>query len=180
MEHTCYNIVDLLKKGKHHIREIADLLGTNHMRVKRELLVLQDKNVVDFNKEGRNYVYFLKDSLEAKQYILISEHYKLLEASDKKELRKLICDILSIEDISLAIIFGSYAKGEETEESDIDLYVESDNRDLKKEIERNNTKASVKIGRFNPNSELGREIIKNHVIIRGVERFYELVPEKAG
>ena len=38
-----------------------------------------------------------------------------------------------------------------------------------------NSKLSIKIGKFDTKSLLIKEIIKNHVIIRGLEDFYERV-----
>ena len=58
-------------------------------------------------------------------------------------------------------------------QSDIDLYIETKNEKLKEEIGAINSKLSVKIGKFKLSSFLIREIIKNHVIVKGVERFYE-------
>ena len=57
--------------------------------------------------------------------------------------------------------------------SDIDLYIETNSKLLKKKIEKFNSKINVKIGKFDNKSLLIKEIIKNHVIIKGVERFYE-------
>ena len=42
----------------------------------------------------------------------------------------------------------------------------------KNKIKELNSKLSIKIGDFDVNSLLIKEIIKNHVIIRGVEEFY--------
>jgi len=73
----------------------------------------------------------------------------------------------------LAIIFGSYAKGLAHKDSDIDVYIETTNLQLKKDIEQLNTKLSVKIGKYNSTNILIQEIEKNHVIIKGVEQYYE-------
>ena len=73
----------------------------------------------------------------------------------------------------MAIIFGSYAKGLAHKDSDIDVYIETTNLQLKKDIEQLNTKLSVKIGKYNSTNILIQEIEKNHVIIKGVEQYYE-------
>ena len=44
---------------------------------------------------------------------------------------------------------------------------------IKNKIKELNSKLSIKIGEFDLNSLLIKEIIKNHVIIRGVEDYYE-------
>ena len=75
--------------------------------------------------------------------------------------------------IGLALLFGSYAKNTAHNKSDIDLYVETENLGLKKELENLNSKISVKIGKFNRDSLLIKEIIDNHVIIKDFEKYYE-------
>lgn len=75
--------------------------------------------------------------------------------------------------IQLAIIFGSYSKGLANNKSDVDIYIESVDGKLKKEIESISSKISVKIGRYDKSSLLIKEIEENHAIIKGVEKFYE-------
>ena len=76
-------------------------------------------------------------------------------------------------DSKLIILFGSYAKNIAKPESDIDIYLETEDQNIKKKTEEINSKLSVKIGAFNKDSLLIKEIIKNHVILKGAERFYE-------
>ncbi len=73
----------------------------------------------------------------------------------------------------MAILFGSYAKLIAKKQSDIDLYIDTDDKKIKKDVELINTKLSVKIGRYDKDNLLIKEIEKNHVIIKGVELFYE-------
>jgi predicted nucleotidyltransferase len=75
--------------------------------------------------------------------------------------------------IKLAILFGSYAKGIAKQDSDIDIFIETKERSIKKELENLNSKLSVKIGDFDQSNPLIREIKKNHVIIKGIEQYYE-------
>ncbi len=73
----------------------------------------------------------------------------------------------------MAIIFGSYAKELAHKDSDIDIYLETENRKIKKDIENLNSKLSVKIGKYDKNNLLIKEIKKDHIIIKGVEKYYE-------
>ncbi|MBI4447428.1 nucleotidyltransferase domain-containing protein, partial [Candidatus Woesearchaeota archaeon] len=75
--------------------------------------------------------------------------------------------------IRLAILFGSYAKGTANKESDIDIYIDTKDANLKEEVELISSKISVKIGKYNKESLLIKEIEKAHVIIKGVELYYE-------
>ena len=75
----------------------------------------------------------------------------------------------------MIILFWSYAKGIPKKDSDIDIYLETNDSKIKNEIKEINSKLSVKIGEFDTKSLLIKEIIKNHIIIRGLEDFYERV-----
>ena len=88
-------------------------------------------------------------------------------------LRQIIEKIQVNNKIKLAIIFGSYAKGLAKKTSDVDVYIETQNLGLKKELEMKDSMLSIKIGKYNKSSLLIKEIEKNHVIIKGVEKFYE-------
>jgi len=94
------------------------------------------------------------------------------------ELSVLFEEILKKTSEKLIILFGSYAKGLAKTDSDIDIYIETKNRNTKKVIEDIHSKINVKIGSFDVKSPLIREIIKDHVIIKGIEVFYDKqVPE---
>ena len=75
----------------------------------------------------------------------------------------------------MIILFGSYAKGIPKKDSDIDIYLETNDNNLKTRVKEANYKLSIKIGKFDTKSLLIKEIIKNHIIIRGLEDFYERV-----
>jgi len=176
MSHKDYNIaiVELLLQKPNHIRGIAKLLNTNQTTVSRKVKELYDQNIADYNFEGKNKVLFLKKTFEAKQYICIVELHKTMEIVEKyTRLRSVFERIKQNPEIKLAILFGSYAKGLAHKDSDIDLYIETTNRRLKEDIQLIDTKLSIKIGEYDSNNLLIKEIEKNHVIIKGVEEFYE-------
>ena len=106
--------------------------------------------------------------------LVIMENYKLIKFFEKyPHLEPLFEDIIKKCGSKLIILFGSYAKGIPKQESDIDIYIETKEQNLKKKAEEIDSKLSIKIGKFNQDSLLIKEIIKNHVILNGVERFYE-------
>lgn len=167
-------IVLLLSGNNLHTRALAKELNTNHVTVINKLESLMEENVVDFKQEGKNKVYFLKKSVEARNYVIMAELYKLNKVIRiYPTLRKIIEAIKRHSKIKLAILFGSYAKGIAKRDSDIDIFIETRDRNLKKELQLLNSKLSVKIGNYNRTNLLIREIKKNHVIIKGVEMYYE-------
>lgn len=176
MSQNDYNvkIVEALLKSKNHIRGLARLLNTNQTTIARKVKELFKNNIVDFKQEGKNKVIFLKKTLEAKQYTCQVEAQKLLEILKRYPyLRRIFELIKKNRKISLAILFGSYAKSIAKKESDIDIYIDTINKKLKEEIELIDSKISVKIGKYDKESLLIREIEKNHVIIKGIEIYYE-------
>ncbi|MFW6014773.1 MAG: nucleotidyltransferase domain-containing protein [Candidatus Nanoarchaeia archaeon] len=173
----CLEIIKNLGNKENHIRGLAKELDTNQMMVSRKIHQLESVNVVDYKQEGKNKVYFLKNSLEAKQYLFISEHDRVLKTIHKYPfLKSIFNDIRQNNRVNLAVLFGSYAKGTAHNNSDIDIYIDTTSQELKKEVELINSRISVKIGRIDASNPLVKEIKKNHVIIKGVETYYEKIP----
>ena len=103
-------IVLALLRSENHIRSIARELQTNQTMIARKVQELYRENIVDFKQEGRNKVFFLKKTLEAKQYAYSAEMQKLVELLKKyPSLRRVIEFIKDNERISMAALFGSYA-----------------------------------------------------------------------
>ena len=163
-----------LIKNKSHLREIARSIDESHSTVLRKINELVKENVIDYKQEGKNKIFFIKNNLKSKNYVYSSEIYNL-----NKLLKKHPKFLIIFEDIKknfkkgIIILFGSYAKGNPKSDSDIDIYVETTDNRIKNKLRELNSNLSIKIGEFDINSLLVKEIIKNHVIIRGVEEYYE-------
>ncbi len=71
------------------------------------------------------------------------------------------------------MIFGSYAKGTAAKNSDVDIFIETNDKKIKEELSIIDSKLSIKIGDYNKNNPLIKEIERNHTIIKGVEEYYE-------
>ncbi len=167
-------IILLLLKGENHIRGIAKQLNESHSTILRKLDRLLRDNVLDYKKEGRNKVFFIRKNLQAKNYVFNAERYKLIKLLKKyPELSIIIDELLKKSKEDIIAIFGSYAKFTAKYDSDIDVYVETRNKKVKEELESVHSKVKVKIGDFDLDSQLIREIIKGHIILKGVEEFYE-------
>lgn len=176
MEQKDYNmeIVNILAKGRNHIRRISELTGTNHMMISRKIKFLEEENVVDYFLEGRNKVYFLKKSPEARSYFLMSENYRLVRLLLRHRfLREFVWNVQLDKRIKFACFFGSYAMGGESNRSDIDVYIESENLSLKKSYSKLDSKLSIKLGKWDGENLLIKEIIGNHILIKGGELYYE-------
>jgi len=167
-------IVLALTKCKMHVREIARTINGSHSTVLRKINWLVRENALDHNKEGKNKVFFIKNNLNAKNYVYSAEIYKLSKLLRKHpELTIIFEDIKKNAAEGMIILFGSYAKGNPKSDSDIDIYIETTDNKIKHKVEGINSKISVKIGEFDTNSLLIKEIIKNHIVVRGIEEFYD-------
>jgi len=167
-------VILTLLKNKSHLREIARTIKESHSTVLRKINELVRENIIDYKKEGKNKVFFIKSNIKSKNYVYSAEIYKLNKLLKKHpELSIIFEDIKKNFKKSRIILFGSYAKGNEKPRSDIDIYLETTDNKIKNKIKELNSKLSIKIGEFDTNSLLIKEIIKNHTIIRGVEEYYE-------
>ena len=174
MSQINYNIINNLMSKKNHIRGLAKDLKTNQTTIARKIKGLTDDNIVDFKTEGKNKTYFIKNTIEAREYLLIVEHSELLNIIKKYPLlRSTIETIKKEKSIKLAILFGSYANLTVNKESDIDIYIETEDKKIKEKIQNINSKLSIKTGKYDRNNLLIKEIQKKHIIIKGVENYYE-------
>ena len=167
-------ILLLLLREDNYLRRIANQLKESHSTVLRKLNMLVKENVLDYRMEGKNRVFSIKQNLQAKNYVFNAERYKLIQLLKQYQLLNVIVDdTLKTCKERMIIIFGSYAKFAARKDSDIDIYIETKDRKVKNCVEIINSRIRVKTGSFDLDSLLIKEIIKNHIILRGVEDFYE-------
>lgn len=175
MEHKNYKleIVSILAKDKDHIRQLARRLKTNHTTISRKVNELMDENIVDFDMEGKNKTYHLKKNAETRTYLLMAENYRLLRFLKKYPSLKDVTNKIQMDSqIKLALFFGSYVKGHPSKNSDVDIFIETNSSKIKKDYLKLDSRLSIKIGKLG-NDELGKEIGKNHIIIKGGDYYYE-------
>ena len=168
-------IIEVLRKGPSHIREIGEKLDIIPSTVMRTIKRLEEDKVVDFKKTGKNKTYFLKDTIEAQSYLFMAEHYKLMKVSQNPKLRRLVNQLKNQTSGELIVLFGSQAKGSATKTSDVDVYVETSSPKLRTKLRELSSELSIKIGKLSKDDLLSKEIIKNHIIIQNVERFYRII-----
>ena len=174
MEHKLYiyEIVLNLLKAENHLRKIAKDLKINHMTIKRALDALVKENVLDVKEQGRNNIFTIKKTLEAQSIVLMAEAYKLMRLLKRHpELKQSISELKKLP-TDLIVMFGSYAKGSETKDSDIDIFIETKDKKIREKAKLH-SKFSIKIGDYEKENLLIKEIEKIHIILKGVESFYE-------
>ena len=178
MEQKDYKLEIVLEllRGEGHVRGISRVLYTNHMIISRKIKELSRENVVDYKTEGKNKSYFLKKTSEARAYVFMAENYKLLRLLAKySTLRNIIEKIQNRKKIKIAILFGSYTKYLAKQESDVDIYIEVADKETKRELSLTDSRLSIKTGKLDKENLLIKEIIKNHIILKGMEEYYEKI-----
>ena len=178
MKHVVQNITNEiilhLENEDLHARALSDLLKVSHITIGRKLMDLRKDNILDFRIKGKNKVFFLKRSIEGKNAVMMAEIYRHSRILSRYPiLRGIFRKIQQMPDITLSLLFGSYAKGLAKTDSDIDIFIETMDNNVKKRVENYHSALSVKIGPFDRNSPLIREIMKDHVIIKGVEEYFD-------
>ncbi len=190
-------IVNLLTKDiekRFTINEIAKELNEYYSFVHRTVIKLAKEGVIIKNKAGKSYLCSLNmENEKTLALIKLSEIEKKEEfCNANKELKLILDDFVESavkqKDIAAIVLFGSYAKGRETKESDIDILLITKR---KSGIDKTAKDIYAKYGKeispilLSPNDfkkqrngAAIKEIINDHYILYGVENFVNMVFEK--
>lgn len=174
-----------------HLREISRLVKTGLPNAKRFIDILEKEKVIRKKKEANLLKIYLKEGQKTIAYLkqTNNEKFDLLPVKVQNAIIEFL-DELEVKPL-LAVIFGSYAKGNYTKDSDIDILLVFQKVESGKEIEntarrismRTNTKISpvyVDYNNFEKNflnkeHDFSREIRQDAIIIIGVEYYYKLL-----
>ena len=105
-------------------RELAGAAGVSTSQAARDLRSLSDAGVVEFEVQGRAFVWRLNDqSALYPELLLLFQR----EARLRSDLVREISVIFRTAPIRRARLFGSVARGDEGQDSDVDLYLEIKN-----------------------------------------------------
>ncbi len=191
-------IIDLLAKDmekRFTINEIARVLKGHYSFVHKVVDMLAKEGVIVKNKAGKAYLCSLNmENEKTIAMIILSEIERKEEFyTENKGLKLILIDFLkSLEprrkNIIAVVLFGSYAKGSATKESDIDILlickVKFDIEKITKEIYAKYGKELVPIimslNSFKKQTDkpIIKEIIKTHYVLHGAENFVNLVFRK--
>src|SRR3989338_3944746 len=184
---TKIRIIDQLDKNRKgvHIRELARLIKTSYNNTVRNIGILEKENTIKKEKDANLIKLKLKNNPLTVAYLkqVHTENFLSLP----KKISNAITEFLNeLEEKPLiAILFGSYAKGNFIQNSDIDILLVFQEITNQKNIEntakrisaRTNTKISpiyVSYKEFEKNfldkeHEFSNEIRTNIIIINGIE-----------
>lgn len=170
-----------------HLREISRETKIDVKATQLQLKKLEKINVLSSTIRGKNKEYVLNlNNVITKYYLIMAEIFAAVIYLQKNFLiKKVMLEIENKIDDPL-ILFGSFAKGGYTKESDIDLFIISE-----KKIQRNMVlKTASLVGRdiniksANESKFLGglknkdpliSEVISNHIILKGADKFCDIM-----
>lgn len=178
-------VLGLFTRGfdkEYYIREVQKILNISPRTAQLILDDLEKKAVLESKMRGKIKAYVLKKGILAKEYLLFTERYKRISFLENNVLIRAIVEKIVPFMKGMIAIFGSYAKGVQKEDSDLDIVVVgSYNVQKVKEISKLfGVEISVKVyslGIFKKRLRtdiLLKEICENHIIIKGIEDLLEL------
>ena len=174
------------KESPHSIREISKRLKADYKNTSQALNNINPETyskkkqgntcLIEFN-QGNNIETLSVEEKRAKEFLSKNPKIKLI-AKDINEIGY---------PFMIVLVFGSFAKGKNTPASDIDICIISDNKtktsklmemlnlfSLKIEVQEFTIKEFVSMIEKKRNN-LGHEIIKNNIILYGIENYYNLI-----
>ncbi len=178
-------IISLFTNGfdrEYYIREVEKLLKISPRTAQLILEDLENKGIIESKVKGKIKSYRLKINELSNRYLSFVEQYKSIAFIQKNLLLKEIIEKISSFINGIGIIFGSYAKGTSTLESDLDLFIAGDyeKEEIKRVSKNFGMEISIKcypIKTFEKNIKkdiLLTEILKNHIIFKNVELFIQI------
>ena len=179
-------ILSLFTKGYNkeiYIREVERILSISSRTALVTLDKLEKKGILESKTRGKIKVYSIKKTIISREHFVFIEQYKKILFLEKNPLIKEIVEKLDEILEGTTLIFGSYAKEIQKEDSDLDLFiVGKHNEDRIKEvghkygIEINIKSYPLDIFKKEINEDiLLKEVIENHIIIKDTEGFVRRV-----
>lgn len=181
---TTLEIIGLFRsdyKASFHLREIARRTRVDAKAVRVQLDRLEKANILISAVRGRNKEYRLNlENYLTHYHLTLAETYATVDYLSRNfEIKKLVSEAADILGDS-ALLFGSFAKGEATKESDIDILIIDDKKpDLTAFREVSNLlgrEVSVKfvsgaqfLNGLVRNDPLILEVVAHHIILKGID-----------
>ena len=137
------------------------------------LYVLEKEGILKSKIQGKNknYSLNLNNKEILKNYILAVEHIRTLEFCKKHLVINEISEKINEYINGTALIFGSYAKGVQKKNSDLDILVigKCNEKEIEKIGKTYNIEISLKIYSKFKKDILTKEAMKNHIFIKNSE-----------
>ncbi len=174
------------KEMKITINSLSKKLNLNYRIAFQETKALEKEGLVKIEKVGNSNICRFNYKLSKK--VFEAEETRKNNLLKNKSLDVIYGEIEEIKDpFFIFLVFGSYASGKQTKHSDIDFCIISNNVETKRKAVSivDNVPVRTHILEFSTRKFLemlatnkdnvGKEILKNNIILKGIESFYEIV-----
>jgi uncharacterized protein len=182
LSETHLKVISLFTRGykvEYYIREVEKLLKISSRTALLTLNDLEKRQILESTTRGKIRLFKIQPSLITKEYFSLCEVYKRIHFFEKNQLVREIMEKLIPHVEGITVIFGSYAKGLQKEDSDLDiLVVGTHDKKRIREIEKTYG-ISINIKQYPTNifkkelhkDTLLKEVVANHIVISGIDDF---------
>ncbi len=170
-----------------HLRAIARETGVDVKAVQLQLKRLEKMNILSSVLKGRNKEHRLNLSNSlAKYYMVMAETFACIGYLRRNFLIKKIVDEIANKIDGVIVLFGSFAKGQATKDSDVDIFVISEKKPNRLVIEEAGSLVARVISMKSMSRNqfmrgladkdpLVNEIISNHITLKGMDEFCDIM-----
>ena len=181
-------ILKLLIENKeeiYSIRKISLLRKINYKSAYNAIKTLEKEGIVELKKAGNTMLCSFNNKFN--RAVFIAEYSRRENLFKKREFSIIYDSLSKLEFPFIILLFGSYVKGTATKHSDIDLCLITDDSEINEQANTilSITPVNIHFQEFtsedflsmikSKKSNVGNEIIKNNIVLYGIENFYELV-----
>ncbi len=170
--------------GERTAKEVETHIGLSHEPVFRALKSLVDSRCLKVRKVGKTSVYdfvFTEDAFLVYTYFMADRINKF--KGRNRLLYKRLKEFANSVEADSVILFGSYAKGKETKESDVDTLIISEKTDVNKIVSPFKTKYNMHISPVvvkphnfkdikKDNPIFYSDLVKFGIVLKGMEFFF--------
>lgn len=168
---------------EYYIREVQRLLKISPRTAQIILEDLEKKVVLESCTKGKIKLYKIKQTAEAREYLVLAEmHKKIQFLKTNLKIYEIIKELASKVD-GIALIFGSYVKGSQNKNSDIDIFIAGTYDKTAFEELANLYRIKIDIKNYSLNifkeklqtDILIGEVLEDHVVLFGAEQLINLI-----
>ncbi len=170
-----------------HLREISRETKIDVKAIQLQLKKLEKINVLSSIIRGRNKDYRLNlNNVTTKYYLVMAEVFISIIYLKKNFLIKKIVEKIENKIHEPIILFGSFAKGIPTKESDVDVFIISNKKIetgliieatdiVGREISLKSATRKQFLEGLRNNDPLIKEVVSNHIILKGADEFSDIM-----
>ena len=146
---------------EHYLKEISRASKIAHTSVKNNLMDMKKEEIITevIEKKGKRKFPIYKANLENPSYRKLKKIHNLINLQDSGMIGFLKDKLMP----RCIVLFGSYQRGEDIEESDIDIYIQGSKEEINLDRFKKKLNRNIKL-HFNENFDEYSKELKNNII----------------